>query len=340
MGLIYDDKKGILYILLCSLVMCFSCSDDSVISDNEVITSSIRVEVNISMGRVTQTKSDATVSVNRILLLPFVKANEGQDNANANFQPQYDDAKQIDLDFLPTHITGLELQSMHTYVLMVIGYNRDDYDFYNSENTQQKFSLGASVLPATLDNFHIDIVNPEDVPEIFTGKGIGYGTQGESYTYFKPEDVTSINANLNRMISCLQINIDHIPDNVQSISLLADPLVKSGLLIDNHPVSIYPNAPILLAKNARIEGKVSFRKYMLPTLDRYPTILYVDIVTDVGEGRYSIRVPDVGNISLNNRISFMPNHEVKITGSYDKIDSGFIINNSINLDADEWDGLE
>lgn len=72
---------------------------------------------------------DAALSVNRILILPFRKTDEASSNDAANFIPEYSAARQLDVNSFPAVVTMLTLSAASTYQLLVIGYNRSDYDF-------------------------------------------------------------------------------------------------------------------------------------------------------------------------------------------------------------------
>lgn len=80
-------------------------------------------------GNLTRALGDATPSVNRVLILPFKKTNESLANDPVNFVPDYTSAKQIDLNAFPLNTAMLRMTTGSTYQLMVIGYNRNDYDF-------------------------------------------------------------------------------------------------------------------------------------------------------------------------------------------------------------------
>lgn len=77
----------------------------------------------------TRAPGDAALSVNRILIVPFRKIDESLTDDPANYVPDYSAARQIDVNSFPTVATMLNLSTASTYQIMIIGYNRNDYDF-------------------------------------------------------------------------------------------------------------------------------------------------------------------------------------------------------------------
>ena len=92
----------------------------------------------------TRAPGDAALSVNRILLLPFRKADETLANDPANFVPEYSSASQLNVSSFPVVATKLNLSSTSTYQLVIIGYNQNDYDFLNQNDATRRFSIISS----------------------------------------------------------------------------------------------------------------------------------------------------------------------------------------------------
>lgn len=62
----------------------------------------------------------------------------------------------------------LTLSAASTYQLLVIGYNRSDYDFASGGGATKRFNIGSTGNPATLANLYLQPVNPAVVPEFFS----------------------------------------------------------------------------------------------------------------------------------------------------------------------------
>lgn len=327
---------------LVSILMLFSCSDD--VSRIEGYKESISTELSIIRGIYTDMQGNGTeIPVERVLILPFIKIEENSDNTDTNFQPVYEAAKQIDLDIFPAYVTKLALQPSRTYKVYIIGYKRDDFDFHNPDDPNSSFTIGSVNHPVTLDNFHLKTTDATIVPELFISMCTAYSDESPVTEYFQPEQIVRLKGELKRIVSSVSVNIHNIPDYITSISLVADQLVQSIKLTDASATiwqtSGEGNNNVFAVKTSTT-GSVSFNHFLMPTFDEYKTRFYLDITYGSSTERYTIKVPDSDNVSVNDNIIFIPNHEVRITGNYDSINAGFTINNSINLDDDDWDGIK
>ncbi|MDD6210575.1 MAG: hypothetical protein PUB21_08230 [Bacteroidales bacterium] len=286
---------------------------------------------------------DITPSVNRILILPFKKIDENAPNDTANFAPDYNKAKQLDVNSFPVIATIPALSASSTYMMMIIGYNRNDYDFTNQLNPSRRFSIGSVATPATLQNLYLQPVNTPDVPELFSCIGSGYFQNVMVGNYFKPTAINNIKGTLIRLVSGLTLDISNVPGYVSSITLVAEQLVSATRAVDGNPLlwqTPQDNGIKTIDKQIPVAGKVSFNKYMLPTLDARKTLFYLDVSYGAFTERYTMKVTDTPGIASGNRITFTPNHWVKITGDYAKINLGFTITGVINLDDNAWDGIQ
>lgn len=303
----------------------------------------VRFEIKSENLAFTRAPGDATLSVNRILILPFVKTNEGLDNSAGNFTPVYSAAKQLNVPSFPAVATMLNLIPTSTYQVAVIGYSQSDYDFSNQASPSRRFDIGSAPMPATLANLYVQPVSPVIVPEFFSCFGNAYSGGVLQGTAFKPGQINYVQGVLARIVSGLSLNITGIPGYVSSVTLVAERLATASKVTDGTPLlgqtagdaglkTFETQLPVL--------GAVSFRKFVLPTLDARNTLLYLDVKYGTVTERYTVKVPDMVGVSVTNRITFTPNHWVQISGTYASINLGFTISDNINLDDDAWDGLQ
>lgn len=328
---------GILAILL--LNGC-SAEDAPVIPEEETVQ--VRFEINDLPY--TRAPGDAALSVNRILLLPFKKTSESATNDAVNFVPDFNAARQIDINSFPVVATMLKLSAASTYQVIAIGYNRNDFDYANQSNVNRRFSIGSTSSPATLANTYLQPTNVTVVPEFFSCTGAGYQKNGTLVgNYFKPGDINYIQGNLKRIVSGMTLTISNIPAFVTSISLVAENLVKATGAADGTPLSVQTSGDggtRLLDTKTPVSNAVTFNRYMLATLDTYKSLYYLDVKYGIFTDRYTLKVPDTANVASGNRIIFTPNHWVTITGDYSNINFGFQISGNVNLDDNNWDGLQ
>lgn len=315
----------------------------------EVIDGKTEVKVEINNPDFTQAKSrnvgSSIHSVDRILLLPFKKTNEALENIDTNFEPEYTAAKQVDVNSFPVSTMTMALTSSSTYKIIVLGFNRTDYNMSDPNNTNNTFSLGSTDAPVTLANFHLQAAKATVVPEFFTDVCICYNNGEVVGEFFKPatlQDI-SLEGNLERIVSGLNVELSDIPEAVTSVSLIAEQLVKAVQPTNATPTlwqTSDDGEERTIAIKAPSLGTVSFGNLLLPTTDIHSTKLYLDL-TYYGTltERYIINVPDVAGVSSSNSITFTKNQVVNISGSYNSTGLDFKLNATINLEDDIWDGI-
>ncbi|NMA73830.1 MAG: hypothetical protein GX963_06635 [Bacteroidales bacterium] len=306
-----------------------------------------RIFVPLEIGGIKriQTKSLETQPhiVNRVLLLPFKKIDESiPTNEEDNFNLDQTSLKQVEIKESPTFLTMLELEQGSTYTIFAIGYGNNDYNI-NDADQDRKFDLSYSV-PDILQTLYLQSVSATDVSGFFSAIGISHDNVLEIGKYFKPEGIKTIKVNLTRSVSGLSLEIRNIPSSVTSITLIAEKLVQSVFLTDLeflHVVSEIENEALkTFSTQIPDVGSVSFDHYLLPTFSVNRTRFYLDVQSGIFTERFLMKVNDVAGISSNNSISFYPNQLVKISGDYSNIDIGFTLDYSINLDDDDWDGIQ
>lgn len=304
------------------------------------------VSVSLSIGDEdesnTRAPGDSTLSVDRVLILPFRKTNESLDNSPANFVPEYTSALQMDVNSFPVTASMLNLSATSTYQLVIIGYNRSDYDFDNQESATRSFNIGSVATPATLENLYLQPVSAPVVPEFFSCIGTGYFKGTLVGQTFKPTEVTNVQGTLTRLVSGLSLSVDNIPGEVESVTLAAEQLVTGMRITDAAPLTWQTagdSGVKTLGTMAPVAGSVNFNLYMLPTTTTRNTLLYLDVTVASVAKRYTVKLADEVGLVSANRVTFDPNHWIRITGDYAKIEVGFDIDDNLNLDDDAWDGI-
>ena len=292
----------------------------------------------------TRAPGDAALSVNRILLLPFRKADETLANDPANFVPEYSSASQLNVSSFPVVATKLNLSSTSTYQLVIIGYNQNDYDFLNQNDATRRFSIISTAIPATLANVCLQPANPAVVPEYFSCIGTGYLNASAVGQTFKPSQVNNVKGILTRLVSGLSLQVSNVPGYVKSMTLVAEQLVTGIRTTDAVPLTWQTagdGGVRILGTRTPVSGNVNFNLYMLPTTATRKTLLYLDVAYGNGfTERYTVKIPDSEGVVSGNRITFDSNHWVKIAGDYSAINLGFTLVGNINLDDNAWDGIQ
>ncbi len=319
------------------------CSTDDIPIDQEVERISVPLTITEEGLSITRAVGDATPSVNRVLILPFKKTNEALANDPVNFVPDYIAAKQIDVNTFPLNTAMFRLSVGSTYQLMMIGYNRNEYDFADPGNSSRRFDIGLSGRPGSLADMNLKLVSAVNIPELFSCMGNGYNQSALVGGMFRPEQINNIKGVLNRISSGLTLNISNIPAYVTSVQLSAEQLVTAVKATDGTPVqwqTAGDSGIKVLGTMTPVSGRVTFSTFMLPTLDTRKTLLFLDVTYAAITERYTVKIADTAGVITGNRIIFSPNHWIRIDGDYSRINIGFTLSYNINLDDNAWDGIQ
>lgn len=286
---------------------------------------------------------DMALSVDRLLILPFRKNDPEGTDEPSNYVPVYDKAKQLDVGSFPLTTETLTLSATQTYQLLMIGYNRKDYDFTDPENLSRRFGIGPSSASASLATFYLQPADPTRIPEFFVCLGEGYKNTTPVGTRFTPSQINHVKGRLQRLVGGLTLEIHTIPVSVSALSLTAEQLVTAARAFDGAPLAWQTagdSGNKLLGTQTPVNGKVVFNTYMLPTSDERKTLFYLDITTGSSTERFTLKVADSPLVVSNNRIIFSPNQWVYISGKYTDIKPGFFLTGSVDLDDNAWDGVQ
>ncbi len=342
--MLHKNCIQVLGILLALLLL--ACTKEEGVKPEQNLVA-VPFKISADKGRMLLTSfSDGTThTVNRILLLPFKKINEGGENEDSNFEPEYSLAKQLDVSHFSVFATVdtldafLQLAPGTSYQVMVIGYNSSDYNYDAGNPTAagEHFSMAGS----NLGDMRLSLISPTVVPEFFGAICEVYinGASASSSVFTPGVSMLSLKGNLTHKVSGLSLEITNISDVVDSIVLTAEQVVTAMSMKDGAPVSGQIASNVKLGVEIPVGGTATFERYLMPTLDTYATKLYLNIYHGDTNELYTVNVPDVAGVSRNDSIIFNPNELVSITGNYAE-NIGFTVGKNINLDEDEWDGIQ
>lgn len=331
-------------VMLLAIVLA-ACTAEDINSTDIPQKESVPVEVSVLYdGAITRAPGDATLSVNRILLLPFRKTDESLADTPDNYVPEYSAARQLTIHSFPVVATKLTLQAASTYQVVILGYNWNDYDFNNQSSASRRFDLGSTSPPTTLANVYGKPLNPAyGVPEFFSSQCTGYMNGNVVGNTFRPSQVNQLQGILKRIVSGYSLKLTDIPDYVTSITLVAEKLVTATRITDGTALqwqTTTDGSPRTLGTLKPVSGTVNFNYYLLAIPNAQQTLFYLDVSYGIFTERYTVQVADNSGTVSDKRFTLLPNHWIKVTGSYSSINLGFTITDNINLDDNAWDGIQ
>lgn len=325
-------------------ILCWSlsaCSDDKLLDEKGWV----EVKLSLTTDMSTRASSDigvATHSVDRILVLPFQKVNLSlPDTQNDNFIPVWSLARQYNIPAFPSTNLSFTLENSKTYKILVIGYNHADYDHNNPSGSGNRVILSSQPLPTTLANFQLYPKLPNQVPEFFICYGIASKGSTTLGPVFVPDDGITLSGTLGRIVSGLGVKITNIPSYVNSVTLLADNMVKAIRVADTTIAVMQTagdNESRVIRQQNVVNGTVDFGIFLLPSGKTNTLTFYLDIGLGSLTQRYTMYIED-SDVTQGGKLMLLPNDAVIISAGYDKINYGFVITRDINLEDDVWDGI-
>lgn len=340
-------KKAIrcIGVLGITVMFLFACSQPEIpeLLADDLVPIEITVGRAAALGGLSGTRSAAS-PVNRILVLPFQKINTAlPDNRADNFVPAWNFAHQWEVSAFPVSSLTLGLAKSFTYKVLVIGYKQSDYDYYSPNSISNLVELATQPSPASLANFLFAPKSSVQVPEFFTCFLTASQNGASIGTVFTPGETTniSLSGQLKRFVSSLNVSVTNVPGYVKSMTLTAEKLVKSVQVNDTLAVAVQtsdsPDSRVI-GKLIPVSGGVTFTTILLPTLNANKSKYFLIVEYDSTTETYTINVPD-SEVSVGNSVILLPNGTVNITGDYSRINIGFEISRTIDLDDDAWDGI-
>lgn len=325
------------WIVIAGILLIAGCSRGD---EREIIVQEkdvpVQLEVGYETGLDTRALEDGSQNVNRVTVLFFQKINEGGSNTdNTNFTLQSTYTLQQDITSFPAQVSNT-IATGHTYRAYIVGYNQTDYN-----NGVGRFGFVSPAGGQTLDKYDIFLNSPTSVPQFFIASCSATQGSTDLGTAFLPttSDPVKLKGVLQRVVSGISLSITGIPAFVQSISLRAGNMVTAMKITDGNSTQLAAaGTSKTLATLTPVSGNILFENLLLPVWNGNTTPLYLDVKYGSTTQTYQVKVQNTA-ISTGNNITLIPNTVVKITGTYNNINLGFLISDNINLDDNTWDGL-
>ncbi len=124
----FSDSYRMATALFLGACLLWSCQTETPLG-----SSPVEVDMRVGADNVIGTRAfsnDDPLSVDRILVLPFTK-NNALAEANSNYRAAPELALQMDVEQFPVENLKIRLSPLSTCRLVVLGFNRQNYDFYN-----------------------------------------------------------------------------------------------------------------------------------------------------------------------------------------------------------------
>ncbi|WP_297930612.1 hypothetical protein [uncultured Alistipes sp.] len=332
----------------CLLASCLlaSCREpdaaDAANAADGALTRPVEVALSTEASPTRAFANDGTHRVDRIVAIPFRKTSESLPDDDRNYVPAYTLAVQRDVASFPVTGLVLHLPVGSTYKVLVIGYNRADYDYNDRSNPANRFDLGSLSSTATLADFHLYPKSPTAVPEFFTCLCTAYDGSAAVGTAFRPERNYRLSGALGRLVSGFSVTITGIPPFVKALSLVAENLTRASKATDGSVVLWQTTGDggnrLIARKTPSAARSVVFDCYLLPTFETRPTRFFLDVEHGALTQRFVVKVPD-SEVSADSRFILKPNRAINVSGGYAAIQLGFNLGFSVHLDDDAWDGL-
>ena len=291
------------------------------------------------------TNDPASHSVDRILVLPFVKTGTSTSYSDEDYVPVESQIVQLDIEEFPVENLALKLLRGSTYKVVILGYNSGDYDHNDPDNPNNKFTVqdtDQSGDPPSLNTCSIEfneISGQYEFCEIFSG----VATTSDEAETFVADDNTVVGSVLKRLPGGFSVAITDVPAEVSSMTLRCD-AYTTGVFIgrggaQSSESSSSEGPTFVLATQTPSAGTVVFDRYLLERTSS-PTHFAIEIQYSDGKvATYSVRATDNTGQAFD---AFQINHNqaLNLSGSYNNIDVGFVMNpdGGIDLDDEEWDG--
>ncbi len=325
---LFSDSYRMAAALLVGACLLSSCQKgDSAFGD--------RVEVDMQIGahNVIGTRvfsNDDPLSVDRILVIPFTKSNAAaEDNANYTAEPGL--AVQMDVDGFPVTDLKMLLSPLSTCKLVVFGFNRQNYDFHNSDPSTDGLVIDYG---GTLAELSIE------------DRAAARGTSQSAELFydvsdpFRPGSGTSVSANLVRMVGGLSVTLTNVPDGVEMRLYHTAPFTTRWMVIGATAAGSFDTQDGYYSITNNGGGTHYYSRYYFPT-GSTPITMDIEAIDPEASPK---RVPVA--TSSGSQFTLVANQAINLRGDYRSIILGqelFVSNpsdNGVHIDDDNWDGVD
>ena len=313
--------------LILGVCMLWSCQSGPDWSDP------VEIDMRIGADNVIDTRAfsdDDPLSVDRILVIPYTKSNAlPEDNANYTAAP--DLVVQMDVDLFPVEDIKVLLSPLSTCRLVVLGFNRQNYDFYNQDPQTDDIVINyeGSLSDLSIEDMMTGNLSPQNT-ELF------YDVSDP----FRPGSGTSVSATLVRMVGGLSVTLTSVPDGVDTRLYHTSSFVSRWMAIGRTAADNYTQTGYYQMTTAG--GVSSYSRFYFPTGGTPLTMEIEAVDTATREQIARVRVATSGG----NEFNLAANQAINLSGDYRSVILGqelFVANpgdTGINLDNDNWDGTD
>ncbi len=299
-----------------------------------------RVEIDMRIGadKAIHTRAfsnDDPLTVDRIVVLPFTKNNAAAE-ANSNYRAAPELAVQIDVDQFPVTNLRLFLSPFSTCRLVVLGFNRQDYDFYNRNPSTDDIVIDWSGTLADL--------NIED-------RAAAKGTAQTAELFydlsdpFVPSGGTSVSALLERIVGGISITLTSVPAGVEMRLFHTTPLTTRWMVTAAAAAGNVDTTGSYYVMTNQGGGVSYYQRYYFPTAGTPVTMDLQAVDTSDPSAETPIARVQVAT-SEGNRFEVEANYATNLSGDYRSVILGqelFVANptdENIHIDDDNWDGVD
>ena len=325
---LFSDSCRMVAALILGTCLLWSCQKGDPASG-----SLVKIDMRIGADNVIGVRAfsdDDPLSVDRILIMPFTKR-DGLAENNANYMAAPELAVQLDVDNFPVENLKIFLSPMSTCKLVVLGFNRQNYDHYNRDPQTDDIVIdyAGSLYDLNIEDMMTGNLSPQNA-ELFYD-------MSES---FRPGSGTSVSATLVRMVGGISVTLTSVPDGVEMRLYHTSSFASRWKPIDRKAADSYTQTGYYQMTTAG--GVSSYSRFYFPTNGTPITmeIEAVDIAT--GEQIARVRVATSGSSEFN----LAANQAINLSGDYRSVILGqqlFVANpadTGINIDDDNWDGVD
>ncbi len=323
----FSDSYRMVAALILGTCLLWSCQSDPDWGDP------VGIDMRIGADNVINTRAfsnDDPLSVDRILVMPFTKS-DGLEENNANYMAAPELAVQLDVDNFPVEDLKIFLSPMSTCKLVVLGFNRQDYDHYNRDPQTDDIVIGyaGSLYDLNIEDMMTGNLSPQNA-ELFY----------DMSEPFRPGSGTSVSATLVRMVGGLSVTLTNVPDGVELRLYHTSAFASRWKPIDRTAADNYTQTGYYQMTTAG--GVSSYSRFYFPTGGTPLTMEIEAVDTATREQIARVRVATSGGTEFN----MVANQAINLSGDYRSVILGqelFVANpgdTGINLDDDVWDGTD
>ncbi len=330
---LFSESYRIATVLVLGVCMLWSCRrGDPAWGDP------VGIDMRIGADNVIGTRAfsnDDPLSVDRILVLPFTKSNALAEN-NTNYRAAPELAVQMDVGQFPVTDLRLFLSPLSTCRLVVLGFNRLEYDFYNRD--------------PSIDDIVIDwggSLADLNIEDRAAAKGTAHTTElfFDMSDPFIPGSGTSVSALLTRIVGGISVTLTYVPDGVEMRLYHTTPLTTRWMVTGEAAAGSVDTAGSYYSMDNIGGGVNYYARYYFPAAGTPVTMELAAVDRSDPSAENQIARVQVAT-SSGNEFNVEANRAINLSGDYRSVILGqelFVANptdENIHIDDDNWDGVD